>query len=281
MEKSLGRLYICSTPIGNLEDITLRVLRVLREVDIIACEDTRETIKLLNHYDISKPLISYHEHNKEKIGPQIIEKLKNGENIALVSDAGMPGISDPGEDLVKLCIEEEIPFEVLPGANAALTALVASGLSTRRYSFEGFLDREKKNRRKRIERIREEDRTIIIYESPHRLLSTLKDLMEILGDRHMAVARELTKKFEEVVRGRISYIVEHFTENSPRGEFVLIIEGNKEEPKDSPWEGLSIKEHVLYYINQGIPKKEAIKMVSKDRDIPKREVYNEAISIEG
>ncbi len=276
-----GKLYICGTPIGNLEDITIRVLNTLKEVDIIAAEDTRHTIKLLNHYEINKPLTSYHEHNKVSKGPELIEKLLNGENIALVSDAGMPGISDPGEDLVKLCIEHNISLEVLPGASAIINALVISGLSTRQFAFEGFLDRGKKNRIKGLEKIKNDYRTIIFYESPHRLLSTLKDMENILGNRYMVVARELTKRYEEVIRGSIDEIQEHFKNKAPRGEFVLLLKGNEnpEKQEDEYWINLTIKEHILYHIEQGVNKKDAIKKVSKDRNIPKREVYEHSIDI--
>lgn len=276
----LGKLYICATPIGNLEDITIRVLNTLKEVDLIAAEDTRHTIKLLNHYEINKPLTSYHEHNKKSKGSELIEKLLSGENIGLVSDAGMPGISDPGEDLVKLCIENNIDIEVLPGASAIITALVISGLSTERFSFEGFLDRGKKNRREQLENIKKDDRTIIFYEAPHRLISTLKDIQEVLGNRYMVVARELTKKYEEIIRGSVAEILEKFKNNSPRGEFVLLLKGNENpQNQEEYWTDLTIKEHILYYIDQGIGKKDSIKKVAKDRNIPKREVYDHSIDI--
>jgi 16S rRNA (cytidine1402-2'-O)-methyltransferase len=283
MTKTKGKLYICPTPIGNLEDITIRTLNTLKEVDLIAAEDTRHTIRLLNHYEIKKPLTSYHEHNKDKKGPELVEKLKAGENIALVSDAGMPGISDPGEDMVRICIEEGIDFEVLPGASAIITALVASGLSTERFSFEGFLDRNKKKRRERLEKIKRDDRTLIFYESPHRLTDSLKDMKEILGDRLVTVARELTKRYEELIRGKISDVIEHFKENNPRGEFVLLIEGRSsleesDEEKNS-WEDISIQDHILVYINKGFTKKEAVKKVAKDRNMHKREVYKYSIDI--
>ncbi len=280
MNYETGKLYICPTPIGNLEDITLRVLNTLKDVDLIAAEDTRHTIKLLNHYDIKKPLTSYHEHNKEAKGKELIKRLKDGENIALVSDAGMPGISDPGEDIIRLCIDEAIDVHVLPGASAIITGLVASGLSTEKFSFEGFLDRNKKQRRKRLEAIEDDDRTLIFYESPHRLMDTLKDMENILGDRHMVVARELTKRYEEILRGNISNIISHFKDNEIRGEFVLLVEGNSGgKRKESHWEYMDIKEHILLYINEGVSKKEAIKKVAKDRDIPKREVYKYSIDI--
>lgn len=280
MNYETGKLYICPTPIGNLEDITLRVLNTLKDVDLIAAEDTRHTIKLLNHYDIKKPLTSYHEHNKEAKGKELIKRLKDGENIALVSDAGMPGISDPGEDIIRLCIDEAIDVHVLPGASAIITGLVASGLSTEKFSFEGFLDRNKKQRRKRLEAIEDDDRTLIFYESPHRLMDTLKDMENILGDRHMVVARELTKRYEEILRGNISNIISHFKDNEIRGEFVLLVEGNSGgKRKENPWKYMDIKEHILLYINEGVSKKEAIKKVAKDRDIPKREVYKYSIDI--
>lgn len=280
MENKIGKLYVCATPIGNLEDITIRVLNILKEVDLIAAEDTRHTIKLLNHYEIRKPLTSYHEHNKLKKGPQLIEELMDGKEIALVSDAGMPGISDPGEDIIKLCIESGIKVEVLPGASAVVTALVASGLNTNRFSFEGFLDRNRKKRRERLELLRKDDRTIIFYESPHRLLHTLKDIEELLDDRYMVVARELTKKFEEIIRGKVSYIIEYFKENTPKGEFVILMEGgNIEDIHEESFENISIKDHILLYMDKGLVKKEAIKKVSKERNIPKKEVYKHSIGI--
>ncbi|SKC83717.1 16S rRNA (cytidine(1402)-2'-O)-methyltransferase [Maledivibacter halophilus] len=280
MENKIGKLYVCATPIGNLEDITIRVLNILKEVDLIAAEDTRHTIKLLNHYEIRKPLTSYHEHNKLKKGPQLIEELMDGKKIALVSDAGMPGISDPGEDIIKLCIESGIKVEVLPGASAVVTALVASGLNTNRFSFEGFLDRNRKKRRERLELLRKDDRTIIFYESPHRLLHTLKDIEELLDDRYMVVARELTKKFEEIIRGKVSYIIEYFKENTPKGEFVILMEGgNIEDIHEESFENISIKDHILLYMDKGLVKKEAIKKVSKERNIPKKEVYKHSIGI--
>ncbi len=280
MENKRGKLYVCATPIGNLEDITIRVLNTLKEVDLVAAEDTRHTLKLLNHYEINKPLTSYHEHNKDKKGTELIDKLVQGQNIALVSDAGMPGISDPGEDIIKLCIENEVEVEVLPGASAIITALVASGMSTEKFSFEGFLDRNKKKRRERLKKIKGDDRTLIFYESPHRLIDTLKDMQEVLRDREMAVARELTKKYEEIARGNISDMISHFKAKSPRGEFVLIVEGGSEEDKDDEkFEELSIEEHILLYIDKGFSKKEAVKKVAKERNIPKREVYNHSIEI--
>jgi 16S rRNA (cytidine1402-2'-O)-methyltransferase len=283
MKEGKGRLYICPTPIGNLEDITLRVLRVLQEVDVIAAEDTRYSIRLLNHYDIQKPLTSYHEHNKETKGNHLIGKLKAGETIALVSDAGMPGISDPGADLIKLCIEHDIEFEVLPGATAFTTALVASGLPTSHFAFEGFLDREKKNRKKRLEILQRDDRTMIFYEAPHRLMAALKDIHEILGNRNAVAARELTKRHEEFVRGTVEELIAHFEEKPPKGEFVLMIEGMSQEAmkamEEEKWEQLSIKDHLRMCIDAGMDKKEAVKKVAKERGIGKREVYEDSIDL--
>jgi len=280
MKNQRGKLYICGTPIGNLEDITIRVLNTLKEVDLIAAEDTRHTLKLLNHYDINKPLTSYHEHNRAKRGAELIDKLIDGQKIALVSDAGMPGISDPGEDIVKLCIENDIDIDVLPGASAVITALVASGLSTEKFSFEGFLDRNKKKRRERLEKIKGDDRTLVFYESPHRLIDTLKDMKETLSDRYMVVARELTKKYEELVRGKISDVINHFKANPIKGEFVILVEGgNPEEDENSSFENLSIEEHILFYMNKGLSKKEAVKQVAKERNLSKREVYKFSIEI--
>ncbi|MCG8540534.1 MAG: 16S rRNA (cytidine(1402)-2'-O)-methyltransferase [Clostridia bacterium] len=280
MEDKRGKLYICATPIGNLEDITIRVLNTLKEVDLIAAEDTRHTLKLLNHYEINRPLTSYHEHNRAKKGPELMGKLLQGKRIALVSDAGMPGISDPGEDMVKLCIENDIEIEVLPGASAVLTALVASGLSSQKFSFEGFLDRHKKRRRERLKRIKTEDRTLIFYESPHRLIDMLKDMREILNDRPMVAARELTKKYEEIIRGYISHIIDYFLDNPPRGEFVLLVAGTDvEDSNNKGFEELTIEEHIVLYMNKGLSKKESVKEVAKERNISKREVYKHSIEI--
>ncbi|WP_184313406.1 16S rRNA (cytidine(1402)-2'-O)-methyltransferase [Anaerosolibacter carboniphilus] len=283
MREGKGKLYICPTPIGNLEDITLRVLRVLQEADVIAAEDTRHSIKLLNHYDIQKPLTSYHEHNKGAKGNHLIEKLKAGETIALVSDAGMPGISDPGADLIKLCIEHDMEFEVLPGATAFTTALVASGLPTNHFAFEGFLDREKKNRKKRLEFLQRDDRTMIFYEAPHRLVASLKDIHEMLGNRNAVAARELTKRHEEYIRGTIEALITHFEEKPPKGEFVILVEGMSQEAmkamEEEKWEQLSIKDHLHMYIDAGMNKKEAVKKVAKERGLGKREVYEESIDL--
>ncbi len=272
-------LYICGTPIGNMEDMTLRAIRVLEEVDLIAAEDTRQSVKLLNHFNIKTPLTSYHEHNKDTKGKQLINMLKDGKNIALVSDAGMPAISDPGEDLVKLCYENNIEVTVVPGPTAVVTALVLSGLSTRSYIFEGFLPKNKKQRQEVLSKLKLETRTTVFYEAPHHLLSTLKDLLEYAGDRLIAVERELTKKHETVNKGKISEIISHFEQNEPKGEFVLVLEGaNVEKLKAeeiSKIQETSILEHFNQYISQGFDEKTAMKQVAKDRGIGKRDVYKE------
>jgi len=279
-----GILYLCATPIGNLEDITLRCVRVLREADIIAAEDTRQAIKLLNHFQIRKPLISYHEHNKHEKGKEIVELLRSGKNIALVSDAGMPAISDPGEELVRLCIDSGIEIIPLPGPSASLTALIVSGLSTRRFCFEGFLPSNKKERKERLKKLSAETRTIIVYEAPHRLLDTLGEIVEYLGDRRISVSREITKKFEETVRGEISSVIGIFKERAVKGEFVLIIEGISEKElvdiELKKWDNVSVEEHIAMYLQQGADKKEAIKMVAEDRKLPKKEVYKIGCNLE-
>ena len=278
-----GKLYICPTPIGNLEDITIRVLKVLREVDLIAAEDTRHTLKLLNHFRIQKPLTSYHEHNFRTKGIILINKLLEGKNIALVSDAGMPGISDPGSDIIKLCIEEEIPFEVLPGAMAGILALVGSGLDTTKFAFEGFLEKDKGNRRKRLKTIQKEDRTLVFYEAPHRVIYTLKDMATILGNREAVVARELTKIHEEFIRGNLIELIEYLTLNPPRGEIVLLCEGADLEKlameEKNKLEQITIREHILLFMKDGLDKKAAIKEVAKRRNISKRVVYRESIGL--
>ena len=275
---SKGTLYICPTPIGNLEDITLRTIRILKEVDLIAAEDTRHTIKLLNHYEIKKPLISYHEHNKIVKGDVLIEKLKSGMNIALVTDAGMPGISDPGEDIIHLAIENEIEVVALPGATASIIALVLSGLSTDKFVFEGFLPSKKQDRIKELERLKTEERTIILYEAPHRILSLLKDMEKVLGDRQISISRELTKIYEETFRGTIKEALSKFDDEKPRGEFVLIVKGAEIIRKD-PYEDIPIKEHIKYYMEEGFTKKEAVRKVADLRNISKNLVYKESIEI--
>lgn len=276
-----GTLYICPTPIGNLEDITLRTLRVLEEVDLIAAEDTRHTIKLLNHFKIKKPLTSYHEHNKREKGKILINKIIQGENIALVSDAGMPGISDPGEDLIRLAIENDINIVALPGPTASIMALVISGLSTGKFVFEGFLPSNKRERKKMLNNIKKEKRTIILYESPYRVKALLEDMLEILGERNIAICRELTKKYEEVFRGSINDAVAKYSSEEPKGEFVVIVEGSKEieDEEAQEWADLSIRDHLLKYINEGMTKKDAVKKTAEDRGIPKNQVYKESIDI--
>lgn len=276
-----GILYICPTPIGNLEDITFRTVRILKEVDLIAAEDTRHTLKLLNHFDIKKPLISYHEHNKMGKGPVIIEKLHRGESVALVSDAGMPGISDPGEDIIRLAIEEGIQVVGLPGPSAGILALVISGLSTKSFIFEGFLPSKKKDKISKLEELAKEHRTIIMYESPHRLKKYLKELESYLGNRKIALCRELTKTYEEIFRGTVASAIEHYEVHDPRGEYVIIIEGIEKEISENiiPNENLSIKERVMAYIDMGIDKKEAIKKVAKESNLSKNDVYMETLEI--
>ena len=275
-----GKLYICPTPIGNLEDITYRTLRVLNEVDLIAAEDTRHSIKLLNHFEISKPLTSYHEHNKDSKGGYLINKLLDGENIALISDAGMPGISDPGEDIIKQAIEHNIEIEVLPGATASITALVGSGLETAKFAFEGFLDRDKKIRRNQLEELKEERRTIIFYESPHRLKDTLKDMLKILGNRKIAVNREITKKYQEIIREDIETVINVFNEKEVKGEFVLIVEGFKgEKTVQNSYDDLNEREYVLALMESGMDKKDAIKTVCKDRKLKKDVVYKQVLDL--
>ena len=274
-----GKLYICPTPIGNLEDMTYRTIRILNEVDLIAAEDTRHSIKLLNHFEISKPLTSYHEHNKDSKGGYLINKLLEGENIALISDAGMPGISDPGEDIIKQAIEHNIDIEVLPGATASITALVGSGLETAKFAFEGFLDRDKKVRRNQLEELKEERRTIIFYESPHRLKDTLKDMLKVLGNRRIAVNREITKKYQEIIREDIETVINIFNEKEVKGEFVLIVEGFKgEKTVQNSYEDLTEREYITLMEN-GMDKKDAIKTVCKDRKLKKDVVYKQVLDL--
>ncbi len=272
-----GKLFLCATPIGNLEDITYRVLRTLKEVDLIAAEDTRNSIKLLNHFEIKTPMTSYHEYNKIEKAYQLVDKMREGKNIALITDAGTPGISDPGEDLVRICYEEGIEVTSLPGPAACITALTMSGLPTRRFAFEAFLPREKKERALVLEQLKNETRTIILYEAPHHLVKTLEELLETLGNRKIAVCRELTKRYEEKTLAFISEMLDFYKENEPRGEYVLVLEGKSfetiaEEEKKN-WEAMTIEEHMAVYEGQGIDRKEAMKLVAKDRGISKRDVY--------
>lgn len=275
-EENKGILYLVPTPIGNLEDMSFRAVRMMKEADFIAAEDTRNTKRLCNHFEIDTPIVSYHEHNRMVSGAKLIEKLKGGAKIALVSDAGMPTISDPGYELVVEATHEQIAVVPLPGANAALTSLIASGIQTQPFYFYGFLSRQKKDRKKELELLKNQQATMIFYESPHRLKETLQQIEEILGNRQMTICRELTKKFEEFIRGTTSELVEWANHGEVRGEFCLIIEGNKEEAtvEESWWESLSILDHVEHYISvKGQSSKEAIKEVAKDRHLQKREVY--------
>ena len=271
-----GTLYLCATPIGNLGDMTIRALAVLKECDLIAAEDTRHTRKLLSHFDIHTSLTGYHAHNEQQKGVQLIDKLKQGKSVALVSDAGLPGISDPGAELVQIALQNNIPVVPLPGASAGITALVVSGLPSARFVFEGFLPASKKNRRRRLEKLANENRTMVFYESPHRLNNTLEDMYKILGDRVVAVARELTKKHEEVYREMLSGAIDYFKEKQPQGEFTLVVAGATEE-ETGEQHNLAVPGDLLNHVNElvhsGINKKQAIKEVARLRKIPKREVY--------
>ena len=273
-----GTLYLCATPIGNLEDMTLRVLRILKEVDLIAAEDTRNSIKLLNHFEIKTPMTSYHEFNKIDKAYELVNLLKEGKNIALITDAGMPGISDPGEELVRICYEEGVPVTVCPGASAVVTALTLSGLKTRRFAFEAFLPKDKKERKRVLDELKNETRTIIIYEAPHHLLKTLKELYDTLGCRKLSVVKELTKLHETVNRTTIEEAISYYTENEPKGEYVLVIEGKSKEECENEirekYENMTIEEHVKMYVDTGMDKKEAMKVVAKERGLTKRDVYN-------
>lgn len=271
-----GILYLCATPIGNLGDISARCLEAFQNADLIACEDTRRTVQLLNHFGIKKQLTSYHEHNKREKGEVIVNLLKEGKNVVLVSDAGTPAISDPGEDLVKLCIENDLRVTPIPGCVAGINALIVSGLPTRRFAFEGFLSVNKRHRKEHLESVKNDTHTLIFYEAPHKLTYTLADMLEILGDRKIALCRELTKIHEEIIRTTLAEAQNLYTETSPKGEFVIVIEGAKEPEKEEQWwEALSVEEHVEKYIADGVDSKEAVKMTAKDRGLPKREVYNE------
>ena len=278
-----GKLYLVPTPIGNLKDITLRALEVLRECDIIAAEDTRQTLKLLNHFEIKKPLVSYHKYNEQGKSCDIIAKIKEGSSVALVTDAGTPGISDPGAVIVKKCIEENILFEVLPGATAITTALVYSGLDTTRFLFRGFISRDSKERNQLIEDIKNVQDSIIIYESPYRLISTLSLLYENLGNRTIAVCRELTKLHEQIVRGDILHVINYFKENGVKGEIVIVISGKTQEEirqeKENMWNSLSIEDHLRKVISEGNSKKDAIKIVCKERGLSKKDVYKHSLEL--
>lgn len=274
----IGTLYLVATPIGNLEDITLRALRVLKEADLIAAEDTRHTLKLLNHFEIKNTLISYHEHNKIEKGHQLVRQMIEGKNIALVTDAGSPGISDPGEELVRLAVEQGINVTMVPGPAAVIAGLVLSGLPSGRFSFEGFLNTSKRMRSERLLSIKDETRTLVFYEAPHKLIHTLKDLRAAFGNRRIALARELTKRFEEIIRCTLDEAIDKYDKETPKGEFVLILEGANEklleEAKISSWNETSLEEHVRSYTDSGMDRKEALKRVADDRGMSKRDVYN-------
>ena len=272
-----GKLYLCATPIGNLEDITLRVLRTLKEADLIAAEDTRHSIKLLNHFDIKTPMTSYHEFNKVEKARYLVDKMREGTNVALITDAGTPGISDPGEELVRQCYEAGIEVTSLPGPAACITALTISGMATRRFAFEAFLPSDKKAKQQIFEEIKKETRTIILYEAPHRLVRTLSELLENLGDRRISVCRELTKTHETVFRTTVSEALSYYETEEPRGECVLVVEGKNrleiQQEQERSWEAISIEEHMKRYLDSGTDKKEAMKLVAKDRGMKKRDVY--------
>lgn len=272
-----GMLYICATPIGNLEDITLRTLRILREVDLIAAEDTRHSIKLLNHFEIKTPMTSYHEYNKYDKAKVLVKKMEEGINVALITDAGTPAISDPGEELVKQCHEAGIEVTSLPGPSAFVTALTISGQGTRRFCFEAFLPYDKKEREMVLEELKTETRTIIVYEAPHKLKKTLKELYDVLGNRHISLCRELTKKHETNYRTTLSEAIAYYEMQEPKGEFVLVIESaDRQQLKSEEMQeflSMSIPDHVQYYIDQGLDKKEAMKQAAKDRGVGKREIY--------
>ncbi len=276
--KDKGILYIVPTPIGNLEDMTFRAIRILKEVDLIAAEDTRNTKKLMNYFDIPTNLTSYHEHNKESSGKYLIEQLLEGKTIALVSDAGMPAISDPGYELVHQAVNKGIPVVSIPGANAALTALTASGIRPQPFYFYGFLSRKKKERDDELKKFKAMDATLIFYEAPHRLTETVQALYEVFGERQAAICRELTKKYEEFIRGSLAELVDWVNKNEIRGEFCIVVEGNPETGTNSQedifWHSMDVIEHVDYYINLGDPSKEAIKKAAKDRGLQKRDVYH-------
>lgn len=272
-----GTLYLCATPIGNLEDMTFRCVRILKEVDLIAAEDTRNSIKLLNHFGIKTSMTSYHEYNKIEKGRKLVERLLQGENIALITDAGTPGISDPGEELVAMCREAGVTVTAVPGAAACVAALTISGLGTRRFAFEAFLPTEKKERQAVLKEMQEETRTIVLYEAPHRLVKTLQILADNLGDRQVRICRELTKKHETVFAAALSEALAFYQEHEPRGEYVLVIEGKSREEileeEHSRWDSVSVEEHMGIYQKQGMDKKTAMKQVAKDRGVSKREIY--------
>ena len=272
-----GKLYLCATPIGNLDDITFRVLQTLKEVDLIAAEDTRHSIKLLNHFEIKTPMTSYHEYNKVDKARYLVEQMKNGVSVALITDAGTPAISDPGEELVRQCYEAGIEVTSLPGPAACITALTLSGLSTRRFAFEAFLPADKKGRQRILEELINETRTIMLYEAPHHLVRTIAELLETLGERRLTLCRELTKKYETAWQTTFSQALEYFEKEEPRGEYVLVIEGKNPEEllkeKQQDWQRMSVEEHVTWYEEQGTDHKEAMRLAAKDRGVSKRDIY--------
>lgn len=272
-----GILYLCATPIGNLEDMTYRCVRILKEVDLIAAEDTRNSIKLLNHFEIDTPMTSYHEFNKIEKAHTLLAALKDGKNIAVITDAGTPGISDPGEELVAMCYEEDIEVNAVPGAAACITAVTSSGQACRRFSFEAFLSKDKKERARVLAEMQQETRTMIVYEAPHHLRATLQELYQALGDRSITLCRELTKRYEEKKKMTLAQAVDYYRENDPRGEYVLVIAGKSKEEvmqeEQSRWEDLSIEEHMQIYLDQDYSKKDAMKAVAKDRGVSKRDIY--------
>lgn len=277
-------LYLCATPIGNLEDITIRVLRILKEADLIAAEDTRDSAKLLTHFQIDTPMTSYHEYNRIGKAEWLADELLKGKNIALITDAGTPGISDPGEDLVRICAERGIPVTSLPGPAACITALTVSGLPTRRFAFEAFLPEEKKARRRILKELSAETRTIVLYTAPHDIKGLLPELKEVLGERNVAVCRELTKRYETILRTDLSGAAKHFETEVPRGEFVLVIQGKDPEEimrdEQRAWEQMSIEEHMALYEAQGVSHKDAMKLVAKDRGVGKRDIYSALLDSE-
>lgn len=272
-----GILYLCATPIGNLGDMTYRCVRILKEVDLIAAEDTRNSIKLLNHFEIDTPMTSYHEFNKIEKAHTLLAALKDGKNIAVITDAGTPGISDPGEELVAMCYEEDIEVNAVPGAAACITAVTSSGQACRRFSFEAFLPKDKKERARVLAEMQQETRTMIVYEAPHHLRATLQELYQALGDRSITLCRELTKRYEEKKKMTLAQAVDYYRENDPRGEYVLVIAGKSKEEvmqeEQSRWEDLSIEEHMQIYLDQDYSKKDAMKAVAKDRGVSKRDIY--------
>lgn len=285
MINNSGTLYLCATPIGNLEDMTFRAVRVLKEADLIAAEDTRNSIRLLNHFDIHTPMTSYHEYNRIEKGHHLVSLLLEGKNIALITDAGTPGISDPGEDLVRMCRDAGIPVTSVPGACACVNALIISGRPTRRFCFEAFLPADKKDRHRVLQEIQEETRTTVIYEAPHRLRKTLQELLEVLGDRRLSICRELTKKFETVMETTLEDAVRFYGEQEPRGEYVLVLEGRShasiDEEERSRFENMSVQEHVEMYEEQGLNRKDAMKQAAKDRGVSKRDIYRSLLEEDG